>query len=116
MANNFEKIVRPFETGSPFSARRLPPVPPLEEQPSEPENAVKTWGKEHPGNYETTLHYVYGWTKKYTETERKTSTTRVYQNNDESSSNYVDVERIDLLKLRSNDGDEIEWQGNWGDS
>jgi hypothetical protein len=100
-----ERIVRPFVAGSPFSARRLPPVPPTEE-PEAPEPVV--WGKEIGTEYTPFVNTFTGWQKQDTEVSRKTSTVRVFQNNDQSSSNWVDVERIDQLRMRRNSGEEYD--------
>lgn len=97
-----ERIIRPFETGSPFTARKLPPVPPTTE-PEQP--FAVTFGKEEPGDFKPYVNTFRGWEFKEDETERKTSTVRIFQNNDPDSANWVDVERIDELKLRRNDGE-----------
>jgi hypothetical protein len=117
--STFEKLVRPFETGTPFTSRRLPPVPPAPaELGLEPEpNPSLTWGKGHPGNFDMGINDgPTGWETKFSETARETETVRVFQNNDETSSNYVDIERINRLKLESNKGDVIEIDNNWENS
>jgi hypothetical protein len=98
-----ERIIRPFETGSPFTARKLAPVPVTEPEPP----FTVTFGKAEPGDFKPYVNTFRGWEFKETEVERKTSTVRVFQNNDPNSTNWVDVERIDELKVRRNDGERI---------
>jgi hypothetical protein len=109
--SNFEKIVRPFETGgSPFTSRKLPARQSAEDNQEPTGTASRTWGANHPGDFnEATIQGFNGVEVKYKEEARTTDVVRVFQNNDENSPNWVDVERITNLTLKSTRGDMIEF-------
>jgi len=103
--NNFEGIVRPFQEGDVFTARVLDPV----QTTLDPEDIEVEWGDASPllakaigirdlnsGN----LHEV----------SRKTSTVRITNPTDPDQ--FVDVERIDELRLKDERGQESKWYFN----
>ncbi len=96
-----ERIVRPFQLGEVFTARVLPPV----EQPAVtvPEDIVQVWGKGNDTNYDRfSLSGIVGGKVNYTESERVTQTVRITNPQDENQ--FVDVERIQRLKMVSDQG------------
>lgn len=99
--NKLETAVRPFQTGDVFTARVLPPMQ-AETVPPDP-ISVK-WGKpislmlaKAGGKWEV----IAKWPSE-DEIARTTSTVRVTNPTDPSQ--YVDVERIDSLTLRAENG------------
>lgn len=107
----FERIIRPFESGSPFNSRKLPPVETAE--PMEP--AALTWGKGLSVEYTPYQNTFRGWVYEESSNVVKSKTVRVYQNNDSNSSNWVDVERAEELLTRNNEGEQVRQKIIWPD-
>src|SRR5678816_1485816 len=108
MTNKMEGLVRPFAAGDVFTAKALPAVQPnYEAKP----DIVVTIGKPIP-----LLMKAIGITNLFggvrlQELDRRTSTKRVF--NDQDEEQWVDVSRIDYLKLRDNATEqEHEWNFN----
>jgi len=108
MSVRFESIVRPFQEGEVFDARRAPP-----EQPAldAPETVVFEWGKGIDAHFlrpDPIFEYKTDWTEKARETE----TVRVTNPDDDSQ--FVDVERIKRLVMEnSKSGQTLEWKLDW---
>jgi hypothetical protein len=102
--NKLETIVRPFQAGDVFTARVLPPVH-LPAAPPAPVTA--TWGQGISllstaiGINDLKIGVV------HTEIARKTHTVRV--ENPDDPNQYVDVQRIDQLRLQDENGVESTW-------
>ena len=100
--SNFEGIVRPFQEGDVFSGRVLPPV----QEILSPEDVIVEWGDPSQllakGIGITDLN-----SGNFHEVSRKTSTVRI--TNPTDSQQYVDVERIDEMRLKGENGQEARW-------
>jgi hypothetical protein len=93
--DSFEYIVRPYTTPSPHGGIIIPSTP-----SGSRERATITWGAK------STMPDVQGVNfnticckDNLTEKDRKSNTKRIFQNGDESSPNWVDVERPYELNL-----------------
>lgn len=106
MASSMEGIIRPFQQGDVFTARVLHPTAPAEELPADIEQDI--------GGPVQLINKPIGVTdlnsRSLHEVERRTSVTRV--SNPEDENQYVDVERIDFLKLKDANGQEWDWTLN----
>ena len=103
---SMERIVRPFVVGEVFTARFLTPS----EQPAVtvPEDVVTEWGKGNDTNYDRfSLSGIVGGKVNYTEKDRVTQTVRI--TNPQDDQQFVDVERIQKLRMASEQGQEINF-------
>lgn len=111
MSQAMENIVRPFESGDVFNARRAAVVPfvaaPL------PEAVVKSWGKGIPAEWQQWTGVIMdAVVTNYVEKSRTTSIQRI--ENPENPSNFVDVERTESMVLQREDGQELQLNFNNG--
>lgn len=106
MASSMEGIVRPFQSGDIFTARVLTPVAPAAELPPDVEQEY--------GGPVSLITKAIGITdlnsRSLQETERRTSVVRVENPTDPEQ--FVDVERIDFMKLKDANGQEWDWTLN----
>jgi hypothetical protein len=105
--SKLETVVRPFQAGDVFTARVLPPVQPPAAPPAP---ITATWGKGI-----SLLSTAIGKTDfkfgvVHTEVDRKTHTVRVTNPDDENQ--FVDVQRIDQLRLKDENGVMSTWNLN----
>lgn len=107
---SLEKIVRPFQLGDVFNARKVAPrdQAPIEEQ----EDVEVEWGGTISSNYNRwqITNTLVGGVSKFSEKSRVTSTQRIENPSDPTQ--FVDVERIEKLTLASTDGKEIDFTLN----
>lgn len=106
---SLERIIRPFQTGDAFTARRLPPT----EQPGEPqEDVVVDWGTTISSNYNVweIQNGLIGGNVQLTEQSRVTSTQRI--ENPDDPDQFVEVERIEKLVLASDQGHQLNFTLN----
>ena len=95
---SLERIIRPFQQNDVFTAKVLPPIQP---NVASTADVSVTWGQG------TSLLAKAIGTKNFRfgvldELDRKTSTVRV--TNPDDAAQYVDVKRIDYLKMQDEDG------------
>jgi hypothetical protein len=105
--SKLETIVRPFQAGDVFTARVLPPVQPPAAPPAP---ITATWGKGI--SLLSTAIGMSDWKigVVHTEIARKTHTVRVENPND--ASQYLDVQRIDQMRLQDENGVQSTWNFN----
>lgn len=108
MSKRLEQVVRPFQQGLVFTARTLPPPPnqagpSLGFDPSYPaEDIVQEWGGTIQLLYKAIgVKNLYGGAE-LTEVSRQTTTVRV--ENPDDPTQFVDVERIQKLHMRDENG------------
>lgn len=103
---SLEKVVRPFQSGDPFTARRLTPV--KQRATEDEEDVVVLWGDGISSTYTAfAVSGLVGGTVNYTEKSRVTSTQRI--ENPDDATQFVDVERIEKLTMANSQGNEIEF-------
>lgn len=108
-----EKIVRPFQTGEVFNARRLAPALPHNATPPDDvlitvEGSAEAKYTEEPGP--ASLGYTVEWIED--KSRRVTETVRV--ENPDNSDQYVELERIKQMVLKNNkNGEEIPIKMDW---
>lgn len=105
--NKLEGVVRPFAAGDVFSAKPLTPVQPnFDSKP----DIVFTWGD--PITLQAKpigITNLFGGVK-YTEVSRTTSTKRVF--NPDDNTQFVDVQRIETLLMKDENGQQHNFTFN----
>jgi hypothetical protein len=106
---SMEQIIRPFQIGDVFTARPHAPARPATVEVQE--QTVLVIGKPNPSSYtQYVLSGIGQFKVEWSEESRVTSRHRITQPG--KPENYVDVERIDALTLKSNDGQRIDFRLN----
>jgi hypothetical protein len=110
---SLEKIIRPFQNGEVFNARRLPPsVAPVREVP---ERALLNWECPHSGAYVSGPEPgTYGFTVKWEEDESRRKTEKVRVENKDDPEQFIELERIKKMVLVKNTTkEEIAIEPKW---
>ena len=97
MTGKLEQVVRPFAAGDVFTSKTLPPVQAVA---TIKPNITVLFGKPIKLQMKAIgVTNLYGGAR-LTEISRTTRTKRIFQNGDETSPNWVDVEEINTLRMQ----------------
>src|SRR4029077_17165672 len=95
---SLEYVVRPYQSPNSHGGVIIPSTP-----TGTRKRATLTWGASTTMPIPDGGMHVESWSENLKETKRTSKKIRVFQNDDQSSSNWVDVERPETLNLSKHD-------------